>query len=555
MNHDNGNGAPPIAPNAYRLLWAGFFAIFAAGVGFAVRGGILGIWAAEYNFTFAELGTITGGGLTGFGVVILLGSLIVEKVGYGRLMAGAFLLHLLSALLTLCADPIYRSFSDPDTGKTAVYWTLFVALFLYSMGNGVCEVVVNPVVATCFPTRKTHYLNILHAGWPGGLLAGGVISYFMNGGGIGDWVPLGRVPWLVQMLMFLIPVLFYGFLVLGQRFPKSEAGAAGVSFVGMLIALISPIFITLLVIHAMVGYVELGTDSWLPSITGRILKNPNIGMLLFIYASTVMFTLRFFAGPIEHKLKPLGLLCLSGVIGATGLTLLANVNTFTEDFTTLVVLLFLAMTVYSVGKTFLWPTMLAVVSERFPAGGAIAMGAVGGVGMLSAGLLGGPGIGFKQDYFAAQKLQEKNEATYKRYAVERPDTFLIFQAKGLEQGKVKVLDLQGEIDNLRERIGKTSSADRKDLEASLKLAEREQGFLLKDEMAKWWKTEGEPNKITDAGPIDKANIAGGTAALQLTAAVPATMAVLYLLLILWFRMQGGYKKEVVLTTSAPASEF
>ena len=44
-------------------------------------------------------------------------------------------------------------------------------------------------------------------------------------------------------------------------------------------------------------------------------------------------------------------------------------------------------------------------------------------------------------------------------------------------------------------------------------------------------------------------------ALRLTAAVPATMAVLYLLLILYFKMRGGYTKEVVLTTSAPGSEF
>src|SRR2546430_2818466 len=90
----------------------------------------------------------------------------------------------------------------------------------------------------------------------------------------------------------------------------------------MLVGVASPIFVMLLVIHAMVGYVELGSDSWLPSITGRILKEPNIGMLLFMYASGLMFLLRFFAGPIEHRLTPLGLLAVSGVLGAIGLNLL-----------------------------------------------------------------------------------------------------------------------------------------------------------------------------------------------------------------------------------------
>ena len=90
-----------VAPNAKRLLWAGFMAILAAGVGYAVRGGILTQWANEFGFTMTELGAITGGGLTGFGVVIILSSLIADKIGYGRLLIMAFILHLVSAGLTL----------------------------------------------------------------------------------------------------------------------------------------------------------------------------------------------------------------------------------------------------------------------------------------------------------------------------------------------------------------------------------------------------------------------------------------------------------------------
>ncbi len=170
------------APKTGRLLWAGFFAIFAAGVGFSVRGGILGYWAADYGFTKAELGEISGGGLAGFGIVIIVGSLIADKVGYGLLMVVALLLHIVSAVLQLCTDPIYEAF-----GRSGVYWSLFIAMFLFSIANGLCEAVVNPMVATLYPTKKTHYLNILHAGWPGGLIAGGVVSYLMNGGAIGGF--------------------------------------------------------------------------------------------------------------------------------------------------------------------------------------------------------------------------------------------------------------------------------------------------------------------------------------------------------------------------------
>src|SRR5262249_43009601 len=247
-----------------------------------------------------------------------LGSLIADKVGYGRLIAFAFLLHVLTAALQLFTGQIYAAF-----GKDVTYWSLYVAMFLFSIANGICEVVVNPMTATLFPKEKTHYLNILHAGWPGGLIAGGLVAYFMNGGTIGTWAPLGKVHWMVQMSMFLIPVAIYGVLFLGQRLPRSEASEAGVSYETMFAAVFSPLFILLLVIHAMVGYVELGTDSWISKITGSIFQSPQQGLLLFVYTSGLMFALRFFAGPIVHQISPLGLLFVSAVLAAVGLTFLS----------------------------------------------------------------------------------------------------------------------------------------------------------------------------------------------------------------------------------------
>ena len=62
-----------------------------------------------------------------------------------------------------------------------------------------------------------------------------------------------------------------------------------------------------------------------------------------------------------------------------------------------------ALTVYGVGKTFFWPTMLAVASDRFPRTGAVAISIMGGIGMMSAGLIGGPGLGYAKDRFAAER--------------------------------------------------------------------------------------------------------------------------------------------------------
>jgi MFS family permease len=539
------------APNAYRLLWAGFFAIFASGVGFSVRARVLELWAADYGFTKTELGEITGGGLWGFGVIILLGSLIADRFGYGKLMVLALLMHLLSAVLQLCTDPIFNAAGGGEAGKSAVYISLYAAQVMFAIGNGVCEAVVNPVVATLFPDKKTHYLNILHAGWPGGLIVGGLIAYFLNGGGFGEWVPIGKVHWLWQMSIFLAPVALYGMMILGQSFPKSEAGQAGVEYWTMLLQVLSPLFILLLIIHAMVGYVELGTDSWIANITSTLLNNANFGPLLFVYTSGLMFVLRFFGGPIEHRLSPLGLLCVSGILGAIGLTFLGNASGLA--------MCIIALTVYGMGKTFLWPTMLAVASERFPKGGAITIGAIGAAGALSAGLLGTPGIGFKQDYYASQSLKSNHEATSERYVAAETNSFLGFHVQGLDGQKLNRLSLANELGQLNTELKESglNEARRTELKTSQQLTTREIERIdaKNKDLANWWALTGGPHKDEDTEPLKIADLYGSQMALLLTAVVPAVMAVLYLLLILYFRMRGGYTKEVVVTTPTPASEF
>ncbi len=502
-----------IAPNAKRLLWAGFMAILAAGVGFSVRGGILGQWAEQFGFTMTELGTITGGGLTGFGLVIIITSLFADKIGYGKLMVAAFVLHLVSAVLTLATPAFFAS-----GGKESAYWCLFLAMFIFAIGNGVCEAVVNPLVATLFPKEKTHYLNILHAGWPAGLVLGGLASTFMSA----TTDATGRVvspavDWKIQMSLFLIPVILYGVMLLGQRFPKSEVESAGITLGQMLGTVAAPLMLVLLFLHALVGYVELGTDSWISKITGSIMASPANGLKLFVYTSLLMFVLRFFAGPIVHAISPLGLLFVSGVLGAVGLMMLGNAVG--------AMMCVVAATVYALGKTFLWPTMLAVASERFPKGGAVAIGLMGGVGMLSAGLLGGPAIGYKQDFYASKDLETKSPEAYARYSVAEPKGFLFLPAvKGLDGAKVGVLGDQGkELANVGAALARDKKTD-----------------ANHDKLASWW--EGAKATADKDGPlVTAATLEGGRTALKITAAVPALMAVIYLLLILYFKATGGYK--------------
>jgi hypothetical protein len=187
-----------------------------------------------------------------------------------------------------------------------------------------------------------------------------------------------------------------------------------------------------------------------------------------------------------------------------------------------------AATVYAIGKTFLWPTMLAVASEQFPKGGAITIGALGGVGMLSAGLLGGPGIGFKQDYNATANLKEKGPAVYERYKAPSENSFFGFKVQGLDGAKVGVLEDGGkELARASELSKKEGRTDKNN-----------------EELSNWWKQASE-SADADKKLVTDAGLYGGRQALKLTSFVPLTMAVLYLLLILYFRASGGYKAKNV----------
>jgi hypothetical protein len=284
----------------------------------------------------------------------------------------------------------------------------------------------------------------------------------------------------------------------------------------------------LLVLHALVGYVELGTDSWIANITGTILDDRNYGLLLFIWTSSLMFALRFFAGPIVHQISPLGLLFVSAVLASLGLVMLG--------FAAGAIVCVIAATIYGFGKTFFWPTMLGVVSERFPKGGAITLGTIGGVGMLSAGILGGPGIGYKQDYFAREKLEQTSPLAYERYRSDDSNRFLFFPPiSGLDGSKKTVLLGEAGENN---GDGKLLAQDIANLESKgQKLSDNKN----LDKLNNWWQSARQ-YADEDRAPVQQAVLFGGQMALLWTAAVPAAMALGYLLLILYFRMQGGYQQ-------------
>ena len=554
-------------PNAKRLLWAGFMAILAAGVGFALRGGIFanGDWKTAFNFTDGQLGAIGGAGFSGFCFGIIIGGIVVDKIGYGKLVAVALLGHILSAFVTFGA-------STPQNAYDFLYW----GMFIFAFANGTLEAVANPLVATIFPKQRTHYLNILHASWPLGMVVGALASYALGANGLG----LG---WKGQLSFYLVPTVAYAVMFMGQSFPKSEAAEKGADlgemtkdigilggavvcylltlfFAGALgletataniigvilliatamisrlikkpsleslaaiavcalialqaqsalhlsntaglaitIALVMGLGLTmgwtfgsillfvLFVTHAIVGAVELGTDSWIEAITGNLFTADE-GKALFIWTSAIMFGLRFCAHFIETKLglSPIGILLTSALLAFGGLQLASGMNSFG--------IALLALGIYALGKTFFWPTMLAVVGDRFPRSGAVAMSIMGGIGMLSAGLIGGPGLGYAKDRFTGEALQKEAPAVYAASKASSESKFL---------NLAPVTAVAGDKLEAAKKAGDKGTADQKAIVA--------------------------------------ANQAGDRATLKADSFLPLTMAAIYLLLLFYFKSIGGYR--------------
>lgn len=528
-----------IAPNAKRLLYAGFMAILAAGMGFALRGGIFDNWGKEFGFTGAQLGSIGAAGLSGFCFGIIIGGVVCDKIGYGKLVVAAFLLHILSAFVTFAAV----AGDGGEAARTTAFNFLFGGMFIFAFANGTLEAVANPLVATLFPNNRTHFLNLLHASWPAGMIIGVSLGWLLD-----DKLEWN---WKYQLALYLIPTAIYGIMFMGQKFPRSEAAEKGASLgemfkdVGMLGALVvgvllalffadflklfgvggdsaknvgyvvggvavilvgaitrfsvgSILLFVLFIAHALIGSVELGTDQWIQFITGNLFTSEQ-GKYLFLWTSAIMFGLRFCANWIEHtlKLSPVALLLVCSVLACIGLQLASGMQTFAAAL--------LALGIYAVGKTFFWPTMLAVASDRFPRTGAVAISIMGGIGMLSVGTIGGPGLGYLKDRFAGEALKAQDAVLFEEYKAATPSMFLNVESTA-------AFGFDGK-----------------------KLAEAKE--------AKNERTEKQKAVVA-------ADQAGDRKTLKFDSFIPATMAIIYLLMLLYFKSIGGYKTVHLEGTSA-----
>ena len=425
------------------LFWGCFIALITTAFGFIARMFLIPTWAQEFGLDPAQAGRLAGIGIWPFAVSIIGFSLFIDKIGYKLSMVFAFLGHIIWAIMGVSAYLVSQG-GNTKMAFELLYW----GSLILALGNGTVEAFINPVVATMFNKEKVKWLNILHAGWPGGLVLAGIITIFM-----------GDISWGLKVGMIAIPAVVYLFMLLPCKFPVSERVEAGVSykemlsefgvlgaaivgflvtlqlmdffkpedgelstdltytFIGIGVVIVAafgvytrslgrPLMFVLVLIMLPLATTEIGTDGWITGVmTGVVAGAAEDGSDLFhpgwilVYTSLIMAVLRFYAGPISHKFSALGLLAGSSLLAIIGLYALGGAVGMAA--------IFIAATVYAFGKTFFWPTMLGVVSEQMPKGGALSLNAISGIGMLAVGTLGFPYIGALQ----AEKAIEAVEAT------------------------------------------------------------------------------------------------------------------------------------------------
>jgi MFS family permease len=350
------------AYNKPKLFLLSVIALATAGMAFGIRGDINGNLQAHFfdpidPVNSARLiGEVVGILFLGFAFAIAIGSPLLDFFGMACLL-GLSALCFIGGVSTVL-------FADQLSGSLPGYWVLWTGMLFTGIGQGLVETVINPLAATLYPEDKTHKLNVLHAWWPGGIIIGGLISFGMGKMGWG---------WQTKLAVVLVPAVIYGLMILGTKFPPTERVAAGVSAGQMFKELGRPLFIILWLSMFLTAAAELAPGQWVDIALTRTVGMK--GIILLIYVSGLMFVMRHFAGTLAHKLSPIGLLWVSCFLASAGLLLLSVAN---SPITGL-----LAATVWGTGVCYMWPTMLASASERFPRGGALLIGLMGTAGTLS----------------------------------------------------------------------------------------------------------------------------------------------------------------------------
>jgi len=509
--------------NDKTVFWGSFIALITTSMAFIIRAFLINdgsLWPAQFGFDKVQGGELFGAGIWPFAISIIVFSLIIDRVGYKFAMYFSFVCYAIFGGMAMAAyAAVQGEIADLAIAQAKAWNYLYWGSVILGLGNGTVEAFINPVVATLFKDEKAKWLNILHAGWPGGLVLGGVLAIGLSGPVANDWrilVAIMFVPAFIYLVLlakvkfpvnervaagssykemlaeFGTPAAFIAFYLIFSQLGQVFAWSTGITW-GLIAATVigfgaysrsfgNPLLLVLVIIMMPLATTELGTDGWISALMERPMHAAGFSPVwVLVYTSAIMMVLRFNAGPVINKFGPLGLLALCAGLAIVGLNLLS--------FASGMAFIFFAATIYGVAKTYFWPTMIGVVAEQTPKGGALTINAIAGIGMLTVGILGGPFIGYLQESSVTSAIEVEMPAVFEQVTVE--SDYLLGQYTALDAEALLLLDAEVQAE-------------------AAEISEREtQGALAK------------------------------------MAVFPAFMLVCYIGLILYFKSKGGYKPKML----------
>ena len=345
------------------IYWICVLALFIAALANAVRAGAAGAMKTalldpiDAQHSGEMIGTVLGNSFLGFALSLLVISPLLDRLGAKKVVLFAAACFIVGPALVLGAAA---------SGGTSVYLLLNLAMVIWGCGWGATEASINPVIASIFPEEKTGKLNALHAWWPAGLIVGGLLSVL--------FFKSLDLPWEALVGLCIVPGVVLAIWAARHSFPQTESAVAGVPFGEMMAEPFKrPGFWVFFAIMFLTASSELAPGAWVDVTLSSTVGMP--GILVLVYVSAIMFVMRHFAGALEHRFSDMGLLLMCTVPAAIGLYLLSVAN---SPVTALV-----AATVWAFGVCFMWPTMLAAVSRRYPRSGPWGIGLIGFAGALA----------------------------------------------------------------------------------------------------------------------------------------------------------------------------